>query len=154
MRFSYAKGHKVVASSTATTVAKVSELIVDPVTRSVVAVRLKKSENGDYLRWNDMVAFGSDAVTVTDDSSLGDGGPEVQALSGKTHRVLGKRVLTDGGDELGKVDDVEFDPATGTLTSLLVGRGGRHGESSEVAAARLLGVGSYAVVVREQAEPL
>jgi sporulation protein YlmC with PRC-barrel domain len=149
MRFSQAKGHKVVASSTATTVGKVAELLVDPVTRSVVAARVKKSEHGEYLRWADLVAFGSDAVTVTDGSSLGDGGPEVQALSGKTHRVLGKRVLTDGGDELGKVDDVEFDTETGTLTSLLVGTGGRRGDTSEVAAARLLGVGSYAVVVRE-----
>jgi sporulation protein YlmC with PRC-barrel domain len=150
MRFSQAKGHKVVASSTATTVGKVSELLVDPVTRSVVAVRLKKSEHGDYLRWADMVAFGSDAVTVTDDSSLGDGGPTVRALAGKTHRVLGKRVLTDGGDELGTVDDVEFDADTGTLTSLLLGSAGKGGDPSDVAASRLLGIGSYAVVVREQ----
>ena len=146
MLFSEAKGHKVVSSSSAATVGKVAGFVVDPVTRSVVALQLKKTENGDYLRWPDLVAFGADAVTVKDGSVLGDGGPEVAAHGGKAHRVLGKRVLTSGGDELGKVADVGFDPATGTLTSLVLGKGG----SGEVAGERLVGIGSYAVVVREE----
>jgi sporulation protein YlmC with PRC-barrel domain len=57
--------------------------------------------------------------------------------------VVGKRVLTSTGDEIGKIRDVDFDPASGVLTALLVDNG------SEVEAARLLGVGSYAVVVRD-----
>ena len=145
MLFSHAKGHKVVASSTAATVGKVAGFVVDPVTRSVVAVQLKKAANGDFLRWADLVAFGADAVTVADDSAIGDGGPDVSALAGKAHRVLGKRVLTSGGDELGKVDDVDFDPETGTISALVLGKGG----SGEVAGDRLVGIGSYAVVVRE-----
>ena len=145
MLFSKANRHKVVSSSNAATVAKVSGFVVDPVTRSVVAVRLKKAEKGEFLRWNDLVAFGADAVTVTDDSVIGDGGPDVSALAGKAHRVLGKRVLTSGGDELGKVDDVDFDPATGTIRSLVLGKG----STAEVAGDRLIGIGSYAVVVRE-----
>jgi sporulation protein YlmC with PRC-barrel domain len=148
MLFSEAKGHKVVSSSTAETVAKVSGFVVDPATRSVVAVKVRKSQNGDLLRWSDLLAFGADAVTVTDASRIGDGGPAVQALTGKSHAILGKRVLTSGGDELGKVHDVDFDPETGTLTSLLLAKGGSR-EPADVAGARLLGVGSYAVVVRE-----
>jgi len=145
MLFSQAKGHKVVASSTAATVGKVSGFVVDPVTRSVVAVQVKKAEKGDFLRWADLVAFGADAVTVSDDSAIGDGGPDVSALAGKAHRVLGKRVLTSGGDELGKVADVDFDPETGTVSALVLGKGG----GGEVAGERLIGIGSYAVVVRE-----
>ena len=145
MLFSQAKGHKVVASSTAATVGKVSGFVVDPVTRSVVAVQVKKAEKGDFLRWADLVAFGADAVTVSDDSAIGDGGPDVSALAGKAHRVLGKRVLTSGGDELGKVADVDFDPGTGTVSALVLGKGG----GGEVAGERLVGIGSYAVVVRE-----
>jgi sporulation protein YlmC with PRC-barrel domain len=147
MLFSQAKGHKVVASSTAATVGKVSGFVVDPVTRSVVALQLKKADKGDFLRWADLAAFGADAVTVTDDSVIGDGGADVSALAGKAHRVLGKRVLTSGGDELGKVDDVDFDPETGTISALVLGKGG----SGEVAGDRLVGIGSYAVVVRETA---
>jgi sporulation protein YlmC with PRC-barrel domain len=144
MLFSDAKGRKVVSSSDAATVGKVSRFVVDPGLRAVVAVELKKSDTGDVLRWSDITAFGADAVTVTDATKLGDGGPDVQALSGKDHRVLGKRVLTSGGDELGKLEDVDFDPQSGALTALLVSSG------ADVAAERLLGVGSYAVVVRDE----
>jgi sporulation protein YlmC with PRC-barrel domain len=144
MLFSDAKGRKVVSSSDAATVGKVSRFLVDPALRAVVAVELKKSDTGDVLRWSDITAFGTDAVTVTDATKLGDGGPAVQALSGKDHRVLGKRVLTSGGDELGKLEDVDFDPQSGALTALLVSSG------ADVAAERLLGVGSYAVVVRDE----
>jgi sporulation protein YlmC with PRC-barrel domain len=143
MLFSEARGRKVVSSSTATTVGKVSRFIVDPATRAVVGVELKKAEHGDTLRWSDITAFGADAVTVTGPDRIGDGGESVRALSGKAHRVLGKRVLTSTGDELGKVTDVDFDPVSGVLTALLVDNG------SEVEAGRLLGVGSYAVVVRD-----
>ena len=149
MLFSQAKGHKVVSSSTAATVGKVSSFVVSPVTRSVVAVKLKKTESGDFLRWSDLAAFGEDAVTVSEASRIGDGGPDVQALAGKAHAILGKRVLTSGGDELGKVHDVDFDPATGALTTLLLTTAVK-GQTVDVEASRLLGIGSYAVVVREE----
>jgi sporulation protein YlmC with PRC-barrel domain len=143
MLFSQARKRKVVSSSTAETVGKVNDFVVDPATRSVVAVTLKKSETGDVLRWADLTAFGADAVTVTGADRLGGGDERVQALSGKDHRLVGKRVLTSGGDELGKLHDVDFDPETGGLTRLLVEDG------PEVPADRLLGVGSFAVVVAE-----
>ena len=145
MLFSEAKGHKVVSSSTAETVGKVSAFVVDPATRAVLAVKVKKSDAGDFLRWSDLLAFGADAVTVTEASCIGDGGPDVKALTGRSRAILGKRVLTSGGDELGKVHDVDFDPETGTITALVLGKGG----SGEVAGDRLVGIGSYAVVVRE-----
>lgn len=56
------------------------------------------------------------------------------------HRLLGKRVLTVAGDEIGSTGDVEFDSATGEITHL-------HLKDQHVAGARLRGVGSYAVVV-------
>lgn len=144
MLFSEARGRKVVSSSTASTVGKVSRLVIDPTTRAVAGVQLKKkTERGDMLRWSDITAFGADAVTVTDADRVGDGGDTVQALSGKAHRVLGKRVLTSTGDELGTVADVHFDATSGALIALLVDGG------TEVEAARLVGVGSYAVVVRD-----
>jgi sporulation protein YlmC with PRC-barrel domain len=55
--------------------------------------------------------------------------------------LLGRRVLSEFGTELGKVDDVSFDPATGILSTLAVGSDSRP-------AADLLGAGSYAVVLR------
>lgn len=149
MRFSDAKGHRVVSSSTAETVTRVKGFVVDPVSRSVVALRLKKSDEGTVLRWADLGAFGADAVTVTDPTVIGDRDEdaEVTRLFGKEHEVIKKRVLTTGGDELGTVEDVDFDLETGMLTTLLLDK---KSSVREVAASRLLGVGSYAVVVRDQ----
>lgn len=75
---------------------------------------------------------GSDAIA--------EAGDDVTALLGKDHRLMGKRVLSTAGDELGKVADVEFDGTSGAVTALLVGE-------LHVAGVRLCGVGSYAVVV-------
>lgn len=144
MRFSAASGRQVVSTSTAATVGKVDEFVVDPRRRAVIAMLLKKTGSGEVLRWTDLTAFGEDAVTVPGADKIGDADPEITSLSGKDHRMLGKRVLSTLGDELGSVADVEFDPETGVITALVLGDGSIEG-------VRLVGVGSYAVVV--QAEP-
>jgi sporulation protein YlmC with PRC-barrel domain len=145
MLFSESRNRKVVSSSDAATVGKVARFVVDPVARQVVALELRKTDGGDLLRWGDITAFGTDAVTVPGHDAIGTATPDVAELAAKDRRILGKRLLTTAGDELGTVDDVAFDPGTGSLSSLVPDRG------PEVSASRLLGVGSYAVVVR--AEP-
>ena len=144
MKFSETKGRKVVAMSTADTVGQVRGFLVDPASRSVVALRLKKTDQGDVLRWKDLTAFGVDAITVGDPTAITELDGELKALRGKRRRLLKKRVLSTGGDELGTVADVEFDPDTGTLTNIML-----H-EDAEVSADRLVGIGSYAVVVKEK----
>lgn len=143
MKFSEAKGHKVVDKSTATTVGKVRSLLVDPGSCSVAALRLKKSDRGEVLRWGDLIAFGVDAVTIDDPAAIAELDGELKALRGKRGRLLKKRVLTTGGDELGEVSDVEFNPDTGKLTAILL-------QDGEIAGERLVNVGSYAVVVKEE----
>lgn len=138
--FSEAKGRQVVSTSTADTVGKVHELVVDPATRTVLALELKKTASGDTLRYTDITAFGEDAVTVAGADAITEAGEDVAALLGKDHHLLGKRVLSSAGDELGKVTDIEFSAESGRVTAL-------HLDGSQVAGQRLLGVGSYAVVV-------
>ena len=144
MRFSEAKGHKVVSTSTAATVGKVKGFVVDPATRSVHALRLRKTEDGKVLLWSAMTAFGADAVTVADAGAIVEDAESVTALTGKEHDVLGKRVLTSAGDQLGEVHDVDFDPETGTISALVLK------DADDVEGARLIGIGGYAVVVRAQ----
>jgi sporulation protein YlmC with PRC-barrel domain len=140
MRFSEASGRKVVSTSSAETVGKIDGFVIDPQRRAVVAVECRKTAGGDVLAWPDIVGFGADAVTVADAGAITEAGPELQALRGKDHRVLGKRVLSSAGDELGKVQDVEFDAGSGVVEALIV-------EGAQIAGERLIGVGSYAVVV-------
>lgn len=144
MRFSETKGRKVVATSTADTVGQVRGFLVDPASRSVVALRLKKSDHGDVLRWTSLTAVGADAITIGAAAAITDLDDDLRALGGKGRRMLRKRVLTTAGFELGSVSDVEFDPGTGSLTAILLGAAG------EISADRLVGIGSYAVVVLAQ----
>ena len=65
MRFSEAKGHKVVSTDSAETVGKVAGFVVDPRSASVVALSLKKTgDHGTTLPWTGITAFGPDAVTA------------------------------------------------------------------------------------------
>lgn len=145
MRFSESKGRKVVDSSKAETVGAVRGFFVDPVSRSVVAVRLKKkTERGNVLRWSDLAAFGVDAVTITGPDAVTETDEELEPYAGKRRRLLKKRVLASTGYELGHVADVDFDADTGKLISIVLAEG------VEVPADRLVGVGSYAVVVRQE----
>jgi sporulation protein YlmC with PRC-barrel domain len=139
--FSDANGRKVVSTATAETVGKIDGFVVDPTTRSVVALEIKKAESGDVLVWRDIAGFGDDAVTVADAAAIVDAPPEIEALQGKDHELKGKRVLTTAGVDLGKVKDVDFDPTTGAVTAIAV-------KGQEIPGAALTGVGSYAVVVQ------
>ena len=143
MRFSDSLGRKIVSLATAETVGTLGEFVVDPQTQRVVALGVSKSKNGDTLAWNSIESFGPDAVTVADDTRVAGAEREVAQLSGKEHAFLGKRVLATSGDEIGKVDDVDFDPGSGVLLTIAV-------TGSEIDAERLVGVGSYAVVVEAE----
>ena len=60
--------------------------------------------------------------------------------------LVGKRALSERGNELGQIDDVTFDTDTGVLEDLLIG-------DRRVPAGSLLGSGSYAAVLDESQEP-
>jgi sporulation protein YlmC with PRC-barrel domain len=142
MLFSQAMGRKVVATDTASTVGRVSDYVVDPQLPGIVALTVSKtSAEGSALPWANIIAFGVDAVTVPSASAVVVPDPYLAGLAGKPHTLLGKRVLTTAGVQLGTVLDVDFDPTIGRLAALLLERG-------PLDAGRLLGVGSYAAIVR------
>ena len=141
IRFSDISGNPVLSTATATTVGRVAAPVIDPKQRKVVAFRVRKSKGaGDLLLWSGMTALGPDAVTVDSQERLTDPPAELKDRSSGKLDVIGRRVLTETGRDLGPVKDVEFDQADGTVTSLVL-------KSQFVAGDRLLGIGHYAVVV-------
>ena len=61
------------------------------------------------LAWSSVVSLGSDAVMISDENALDSSDTVVHnsaASGGSGGNVLGSRVLTDGGTDLGKVIDV------------------------------------------------
>lgn len=144
IRFTEAQKRDVVATADAETLGRVGDFVVDPEGQCISALRLDKVK-GDarFVSWQDLSSFGQDVVTIPSVDLLRAAEGPREEKAGKDFGVLGKRVLTDSGRELGKVTDVEFDPATGRVTTLLT-------EREQVAGDRLRGVGSYAVVVRRE----
>jgi sporulation protein YlmC with PRC-barrel domain len=141
IRFSDISGNPVMDTATATAVGKVQAPIVDPVVQRVVGFRVKKSKGpGDVVLWGGLAGLGPDALTVDSAQRLAAAPKELEQRASSKLDLLGRTVLTEHGHDLGKVRDVEFDPADGRVTSLILKEAFVDGE-------RLLGIGSYAVVV-------
>ncbi len=141
MRFTEAQGRKVVDTSTAETVGKLDGYIVDAEAGLVVGLSLKKAKkSAETLPWANIRSFGVDAITVENEDAMVHAEGRTAALTEKRYAILGKRVLTAEGVEVGHVTDVDFDPSTGALRSLLT-------SVEEMDAGRLRNVGSYAVIV-------
>jgi sporulation protein YlmC with PRC-barrel domain len=142
MKFSEAAGRKVVSTSTAETVGRIADYIIDPRQKTLAAIVLKKtSGKEDTIPWDSVDAFGDDAVMIKDEDVLVVPSGRLAELLDKNLREHGKLVLSSAGVDLGKVDDVEFDPKTGALTALLL-------TDTSIDGKRLLAAGSYAVIVQ------
>lgn len=142
MLFSEATGHRVMSTDTATTVGTVNGFVVDASAARVVAMRLKGSSGGDTLHWEDLTSFGTDTVTVPSAGVITDARGRTAELDTKAAELHGKRVLTDAGTDVGTVADIDFNPANGSLIAILTSGG-------IIYADRLIGCGSYAVVVKD-----
>jgi uncharacterized protein YrrD len=142
MLFSQAHKRDVVSTATATRVARVDGFVVLPGPARVALLRLGKvSGAGTLLSWDDVQGFGPDAVTVATDAVIRPARDGLeQRAEDNDLEILGKRVLTERGTELGAVTDVDFDPDTGAVTMLIT-------KTETIPGDRLMGLGGYAVVV-------
>lgn len=139
MLFSRTLGCPVLSASDASRVGTVAGLVVDPERASITALRLTDvPSGGDVIPWTDVHAVGPDAVVVEAVAS----GRFTSAASPEVHNPLGKRLLTELGDQVGTLGDIAFDPESGGIGTLHTSRG------EQVSGERLLGVGAYAVVIR------
>jgi sporulation protein YlmC with PRC-barrel domain len=133
----------VMSKASAEKVGQITHFVVDAPTRTISSARVEgKKKHGVMVSWRDIVAVGDDAVIVESEEVLRDAENKTEERAARGElTMLDKRVLDEQGDELGVVDDVVFDPASGEIESINVGREIIEGD-------RLIGVGSYAVVVR------
>jgi uncharacterized protein YrrD len=142
MLFSQARKRDVVNTTTATRVARVDGFVVLPGPARVALLRLSKvSGAGTLVSWEDVRGFGPDAVTVATDTVIR---PARDALEQRAEdndlEILGKRILSEQGTELGTITDVDFDPETGAVTTLIT-------KTEAIDGQRMIGLGGYAVVV-------
>jgi uncharacterized protein YrrD len=142
MLFSQARKRPVVNTATANRVARVDSFVVLPGPARVALLRLGKvSGAGTLLSWDDVQGFGPDAVTVATDAVIRPARDVLeQRAEDNDLEIVGKRLLSEQGTELGTVTDVDFDPKTGTVTSLIT-------KTDTISGQRLIGLGGYAAVV-------
>lgn len=134
-------GRQVVSRQSAERLGKVTHLLVDTEGRQVTAVVVGRRKKARVVDWAKLSGFGPDAVVVNDEGAFRDpeSDRERAAAAGKLDLVR-RRVLTERGYEVGTIDDVAFDPATGMVDAIFIG-------DREIPATALVGAGTYAVVV-------
>jgi uncharacterized protein YrrD len=144
--FRQAIGRKVVSRASANELGSVGQLLVDAQQRRIVAVVIGRGKKAHLVEWEQLSGFGPDAVMVVDEGArrLPADDRERDGVDGKLD-LLGKRALSERGNELGKIDDVTFDTDTGALEDLVIG-------DRRVPAGALLGSGSYAAVLDKSEE--
>jgi len=144
-RFGAASGRTVISRVSAEQLGKLAHIVIDVKRGRVALLVVGKGRKALLIPWEQVSGFGPDAVMIADESALLEprDDHEQAAADGKLE-IVGKRVLSDGGNDLGTVTDVVFDPDTGAIQSILV-------DDRELPATALLGAGSFAVILREQA---
>jgi uncharacterized protein YrrD len=127
MKFAELQGTKVVSLADGSTLGSVEDLVLDLSQQQALGLRIKRSglfAGHEAVLLHDVRAIGPDAVTVDDASKVNDEDRFPQ-FQGRMHRdaVVGARMLTEGGTEVGTVADLDVDFASGAITSYVL-RGG------------------------------
>lgn len=140
--FNSSDGRLVVAVDTAETIGEIKGFVVDPTASRIESVHISgRGKRAEVIPWASIRSFGPDRVMadLADAAEQVSSEHETQAVKGKI--VARKtRVLTTHGFELGTVEDVMFDTATGQLTGVLTTEGHLDGS-------RFRSLGSYALIV-------
>ena len=145
--FRASSGRKVMSRASANEVGSVGHLLVDTEQRRVAAVVIGHGKKAQLVDWSQLSGFGPDAIMVVDEDALRPPADDRERAATEGNlELLGKRALSERGNELGQIDDVTFDAATGALEDLLIG-------DRRVPVGTLLGSGSYAAVLDESQEP-
>lgn len=143
MLLSQVLGHPVIGADDARPAGEVDGLGIDPRTRRITELYLRGAgSGGDSVSWAQVRGMGPDAVIIDTTAAATD------AVLGGSHsrahkRLLGKRVLTEYGEDIGTLTEVTFDPDTGSVGDLYIGR-------EQVPGSRLVGLGAYALVLGAQ----
>jgi uncharacterized protein YrrD len=118
MKFSELKGRQVILLDNADKVGYIANAYLSEdgasVTGFEVAMRGLLAGHRVFT-WNDLSSIGSDAVTIPRADALHDEktSPLAQGLS--TESIIGAKVMSERGDDLGSAGDLDFDPGSGKI---------------------------------------
>lgn len=124
-------------------------MVLDASRRHVAAVVVsKRKKHGSLVDWDHVTGFGPDAVMVDSEEALRPpADDQEQAAADGKLKLVGKLALSETGNQQGPITDVEFDPDSGNIGSVL-------GGEERLPTSDLLGIGSYAAVLPALTAPI
>ncbi|HLH21936.1 MAG TPA: PRC-barrel domain-containing protein [Chloroflexota bacterium] len=136
MRAKDLHGRAVIDLESARKLGSVGELLLDPQGRQIAG--LVVSEGGSLLGGQHHMivpaaalhAIGEDAITVRDTGSPAPANEDFGGLP-RLSKLLGRRVVTQGGKLLGSLEDVLIEGANGRISGYLLGASHEPGEAIE-----------------------
>lgn len=146
VRWSQLVGQRVLARESGQLLGSLRRLLLDPETVTVVAAQLEGGAGGiSVVDWSAVASVGPDAVMVGSAEAARDPRDERerQLLAGRLD-LDGKLVLTELGDSLGQLEDLELEIESGRLVRL-------HVPGEVVDVDRIVGLGPDMLILPEQA---
>ncbi|WP_037628713.1 PRC-barrel domain-containing protein [Streptomyces aureus] len=126
----------------AQSIGQIDSLVIAPRPAHILALRLKHTGGGGtLLTWSYVHAIGPDAVMARVNAREASE-EDIAEHAAVCRNLLGRRVLTQRGTEIGTLQDIDFDPDSGRILNLLI-------SSGTLPAQSLIGVGNYALVIQE-----
>lgn len=117
------KGRAVVTLSHAEIIGRVDDVLFDPALRQVLAFRVRQDTHGptETVLRAAVSAVGRDAVMVADPQAM-NVEERFDELAGAAtlKQAQGTRMVSEGGEVVGQVDDIELDDEARTVTSYLL----------------------------------
>lgn len=122
LRWSQLVGQRVIARDNGQLLGSIRRLLLDPGSATIVAAQLEGGGGGtSIVDWSSVASIGSDAVIVGHADAARDPRDEREnALLAGRLDLAGKLVLTEMGDSLGQLEDLELEVASGRLLRLHV----------------------------------
>jgi len=118
------RGRPVISVDSGERLGEIADVSLDPQQRRIAALQVRRP-SGDLneVAFTDVHSIGSDAVMVPTREVLRVASEQGQSLL-DIDAFLRLRVVTEQGEARGTVDDAEFDPASGSLTAVIVAPAG------------------------------
>lgn len=107
------------------TVGRVKDILFDPISHQFMGIEM---DGGGWLKgsrkicFSDFVGIGEDAITIAEDSVITKVLPEEEIVVTED-AMIGSRVLTKNGNELGTISDIILDFNTGNITHYQISDG-------------------------------
>lgn len=119
-------GMPIINLSSGETIGRVQDVYFDPDSHQVTGIVM---DGGGWLKgprkicFVDLAGVGNDAITISDESVILKEPIEEECIIAGDGTVIGNRVMTRDGNELGTIADVVFDHATGAISHYQLSEG-------------------------------